>query len=295
VSDPISVQVTRGGAVESAHRVHAVAVTRDGERVAEAGDAGLVTFMRSSAKPIQALPLARAYGADLAEDELAIACASHVADPEQLAAVARLLARANATEDDLECGPFGDPPARSKHNCSGKHAGMLALCRARGWPFSGYRLAEHPAQMTMRREIADATELPESELGSGIDGCGVVSFALPLERMARSFARLETLEGGDRVAAAMRAHPALIRGEDSPDTIVMRALEGWIAKGGAESVFCAASPDGVGIALKVEDGGGRAVGPAVSAFLGRLGHDVPSLASRPVRNSRGDLVGEIVA
>src|SRR5687767_10451380 len=129
---PISVLVRRGGTVESVHRVHAAAV-RGGDLAASAGDPDLVTFMRSSAKPLQALPLARAYP-ELAEHELAIACASHLADREQLAAAESLLARAHAREYDLECGPEGEPPRRLNHNCSGKHAGMLAVCRARGWP-----------------------------------------------------------------------------------------------------------------------------------------------------------------
>ncbi len=139
---PISVLVRRGDTVESVHRVHAAAV-RNGELVAEAGDPDLVTFMRSSAKPLQALPLARAYP-DLPDRELAIACASHLADRDQVRAAEALLARAHAREDELECGAEGDPPRRINHNCSGKHAGMLAVCRARGWPTEGYRLVGAP-------------------------------------------------------------------------------------------------------------------------------------------------------
>src|SRR5262249_44956411 len=134
---PVRVVVRRGGVVEATHVVHA-ALVRDGELVAAAGDANLVTLLRSSAKPFQALPLARAYD-DLDERELAIASASHVALPPQLEAVRLLLARAKATEDDLECGAAGEPPSRLNHNCSGKHAGMLAVCRASGWPTDGYR------------------------------------------------------------------------------------------------------------------------------------------------------------
>src|SRR5215470_13514174 len=125
---PVRVVVRRGGVVEATHVVHA-ALVRDDALVAAAGDPHLVTLLRSSAKPFQALPLARAYG-DLDSRELAIASASHLALPDQLAAVRLLLARAEATEDDLECGPDGNPPSRLKHNCSGKHAGMLAVCRA---------------------------------------------------------------------------------------------------------------------------------------------------------------------
>jgi L-asparaginase II len=293
MADPITVAVRRGETVESRHRVHAVAV-QDGTVVAEAGDGGLVTFMRSAAKPIQVLPLTRALP-ELTEEELAIACASHLARPEQLAAVRSLLAGAPAGEDELECGPAGDPPEPINHNCSGKHAGMLALCRAHGWDSRGYRLPDHPCQRAMAAEVARAADLDRDEIESGIDGCGVVAFALPLERMALAFARLERLDGGDRVAAAMRAHPALIRGPESPDTILMRTHEGWIAKGGAEGLICAAGPRALGVALKIEDGNGRAVGPAIAAFVARLGYRVEKLERAPIENSRGESVGEIRA
>jgi L-asparaginase II len=293
MAEPITVAVRRGETVESRHRVHAVAV-QDGTVIAEAGDGSFLTFMRSAAKPIQALPLTRALP-ELGEEELAIACASHLARPEQLDAVRSLLARAPADEDELECGAFGDPPAPINHNCSGKHAGMLALCRAHGWDSRGYRLQDHPCQHAMLAEVARASDLDEDELETAVDGCGIVTFALPLERMALAFARLERLDGGDRVAAAMRAHPALIRGPDGDDTNIMRAHEGWIAKGGAEGLMCAAGPRALGVALKIEDGNGRAVGPAVAAFLARLGYPVEKLERATVTNSRGEVVGEIRA
>jgi L-asparaginase II len=274
--------------IESQHRVHAVAV-QAGRVVEAAGDPGLVCYLRSSAKPLQALPLARAYD-DLDPRELAIASASHLAQPEHLEAVRLLLERAGATEDDLECGP---EPTRMEHNCSGKHAGMLALCRARGWPFEGYRLAGHPVQAGCRAEVAAAAEV--SELPTAIDGCGVLTFALTLERMAHAFARLETLDAGAPVAAAMRAHPELIRGAGAPDTVLMQSLPGWTAKGGAEALLCAVSPDGVGVVVKVDDGGSRAVGPAVAAFLARLGNEVRELTSMPLRNSRNEVVGAVEA
>jgi L-asparaginase II len=293
MADQITVAVRRGDTVESRHRVHAVAV-QDGTVIAESGDGGLVTFMRSAAKPIQALPLSRALP-ELGEEELAIACASHQALPEQLAATRSLLAKAPAGEDELECGPAGDPPEPVKHNCSGKHAGMLALCRAHGWDSRGYRLAEHQCQRAMLTEVARAADLGEDELATAVDGCGVVTFALPLERMALAFARLERLDGGDRIAAAMRAHPGLIRGPGGVDTALMRAREGWLAKGGAEGLMCAAGPSGLGVALKIEDGSSRPVGPALAAFLDGIGYPVEKLATRSLENSRGEAVGEIRA
>ena len=277
------------------HLVHAVAV-QEGRVLERAGDPQLVTYMRSSAKPLQALPLARASD-DLDERDLAIASASHRAEPDQLDAVRALLAKAEATEDDLECG--AEDGSRLRHNCSGKHAGMLALCRARSWPTRGYRLAGHPVQEGCRAEVAAAAEVDASEMPTAVDGCGVVTFALPLERMAHAFARLESLDAGDRVAAAMRAHPELIRGGDAADTLLMKAAPGWTAKGGAEGLLCAAGPDGVGVALKVVDGSGRGVRPALGAFLARLGLDGQALAAAglgplPLLNSRREECGEIV-
>ena len=291
MNDTLVVEVLRGGVVESRHRVHAVAV-REGEVLASTGDRHLVTFMRSSAKPLQALPLART-GGDVPADELAIACASHLARPEQVAAVKRLLDRAGATEQDLECGPVGDPPSRLNHNCSGKHAGMLAVCRARGWPSRGYRLPQHELQHLLLAELAAVTEVSPPRIATATDGCGVVTIALPLARMARAFAHIQLLDGGAAVTRAMRAHPELIRGPGAPDTVLMQTLDGWIAKGGAEGLMCAAGADGTGVALKVEDGAGRAVGPAVAAFLARIDYKLPQLEVISVENSLGERVGEI--
>jgi L-asparaginase II len=141
---------------------------------------------------------------------------------------------------------------------------------------------------------AEAAAVAEYELPTAVDGCGVVTFAMPLERMAFAFSRLAELEGGDRVAAAMRAHPDLIRGPRAADTRLMRALPGWIAKGGAEGLLCAAG-EGFGVALKGEDGNGRALGPAAAAFVARLGRDPSELEVLPLENSRGERVGEIVS
>jgi L-asparaginase II len=282
--------VRRGDVVEAVHRVHAVAV-QGGAVIAEAGDPQLIAFMRSSSKPLQALPLARAR-ADLDVRDLAIASASHLADDAQLAAVRALLEKAPASADELECGPEGDPPSPLNHNCSGKHAGMLALCRANDWPSDGYRLAGHPVQRAALAVHAEAAEVAEPEIPTGVDGCGVVTFALQLERMARAFARFERLDGAGRIADAMREHPELIRGPRATDTRLMRALPGWIAKGGAEGLLCAAG-HGIGVALKAEDGNGRALGPAAAAFFARLDLDLNELSVLPLQNSRKERVGEI--
>ena len=281
------VEASRGDVVEACHRIHAVAVS-DGRILESCGDSALVTYFRSSAKPLQALPIVRARP-DLDDAEIAIACASHLHRPDQLEPVRSLLAKAGATEDELECGP---EPTRLEHNCSGKHAAMLLLCRERGWAVDGYRLASHPCQREMLAEVAGAAGVEPDSMPTAVDGCGVVTYALTLERIAHAFSRLERLGGGSRTADAMRARPELIRGDGAPDTELMRLGDGWVAKGGAEGLLCAAR-DGLGIALKVEDGAQRPLRSGLAAFLTQLGFDAGDLATVPVENSRGEIVGKL--
>jgi L-asparaginase II len=269
--DAIRVTVRRGSVVEAVHHVHVA--TTDG---ACWGDPQLSFFLRSSAKPIQAIPFVEGYD-DLPDEEIAIACASHRAEPAQLAAVRRVLARAGATVDDLENGrQEGRPEGKLGHNCSGKHAGMLAACRAHGWPLHPYRATDHPLQ----QRIAEL-------LGGGetaTDGCGVPTFPTTLERAASLLTRTPP-----RIRAAMQARPELVGGSrGSVDTDLMRLRPGWIAKGGAEGLFCAAHDDGRGIALKAEDGAYRAIGPALAHVL-----EIDELAETPLRNSRDEIVGAI--
>jgi L-asparaginase II len=280
--EPLSVAVIRGGVVESVHRVHAVAM-RTGDVAASAGDPAHVSFLRSSWKPIQAIALVESYD-DLADEEVAIACASHQAEPQQLAAVRRLLERAGATVDELENGEQpGRPEGRLGHNCSGKHAGFLAACRAQGWPLVGYRLPEHPLQRRLLAEL-------HGVVGEAPDGCGVPTYAMALRDMATLLGRVPA-----RIADAMRARPELVGGRGALDTELMRALPGWIAKRGAEGLLCAASPDGLGIALKVEDGNPRGLRPAVGALLARVGIDAPGFGAVGLDNSRGEPIGAIEA
>lgn len=288
MADPIQVEVVRGGIVEAVHTVHAVAV-RDGEIVEQAGDPLLLTFLRSSAKPLQALPLVRTRP-DLGDREIAIACASHLSRPEQLDAVRALLAAAPATEADLETGP---EPTPIEHNCSGKHAGFLVVCQARGYATRGYRLASHPLQREVLAEVAVAAEVAAATIRVAVDGCGVPTYALPLDRCANLFARLPALDGGPRVVAAMQAHPDMLRGPVAADAMFVRDVEGWFAKGGAEGLFCAGSDVGLGIALKVEDGAFRAIRPALAHFLQRLGIETGKLGFVTVENSHGEAVGEL--
>ena len=171
---------------------------------------------------------------------------------------------------------------------------MLALCRTREWASGGYRLATHPVQHGCLHEVAAAADADADEIPTAIDGCGVLTFALPLERMALMFSRLEQLEGGAEVAAAMRKHPELVRGPIAADSMLMRELAGWTAKGGAEGLLCACGPGGLGLALKVEDGNMRAIRPALAEVLGALGYETGELGIEPVENAFGEVVGEVV-
>jgi L-asparaginase II len=267
--DAIRVTVQRGDVAEAVHRVH---VRSTGGTTI--GDDTLC-FLRSSLKPIQAVPLLEGYD-DLASDELAIASASHQAEPAQLAAVRKLLARADAAVEDLECGAQeGRPEGALGHNCSGKHAGMLAACRAHGWPLHPYRELSHPLQQRVQALVGPSQV--------AVDGCGVPTFALPLSGSAELFATTP-----EPIAAAMRAHPELVGGKGADDTDLMRALPGWTAKRGAEGLFTALDPDGVGWAFKVEDGSTRALRPALAQVLG-----IDSFRTVDVRNTLGEVVGSI--
>lgn len=288
MADPIQVEVTRGGIVEAVHIVHAVAI-RDGLIVAEAGDPTCPVFLRSAAKPLQVLPLVRARP-DLDDREIAVACSSHLARPEQLEIVRGLLAKAHAAETDLETGP---EPTPIEHTCSGKHAGFLLLCHERGYPAGGYRLTSHPLQVELLATVAAAAEVDPASIGVAIDGCGVPTFGLPLDRCAHAFARLPQLEGGRRVVSAIRAYPEMLRGPIAADAMFVREVDGWFAKGGAEGLFCAGSLDGLGVALKVADGAYRAIRPALAHFLGQLGVTTGDLGFVTLENSRGETVGEL--
>jgi L-asparaginase II len=316
VSAAGTVRVLRGGHVESVHRfawrVHAADGTVRG-----GGEIGPV-FLRSAAKPFQALPSVRAgvlerFGLD--ERHLAVACASHGGDPEHLARVGEILAACGLTEDDLGCGPLAPrdpqavaaldgPPRRIHHNCSGKHALGLARCVMEDWPVDGYLEAGHPLQRAMRASILEATGTEDRDVAEGVDGCGMRTYAVALEGLATAFARLASKglgPAGERVARAMAENPALVAYAGTVDTELMAATPGVVAKIGAEAVLAVGTPDGRGLALKVVDGNGRAVDPAAvlcaRELLG-LPADTPALealATPAVLNSRDAVVGALEA
>jgi L-asparaginase II len=343
-----SVDAVRGDVVESRHRVSAAAVDADGRLVAWTGDPDLVTFWRSCAKPFQVLPLIRDGAADalgVTDEEIALACASHNGEPRHLAVVTSLLERAGCAEADLACGPHpslspavaremagrGEKPRKLHSNCSGKHAAMLALARFGGWPTAGYRTPEHPVQRRVLAEIARWTDVPGGRLETGVDGCGVVSFAMPLRSMALAYARLgardpasregeREAEGAsasgspdtgprtpdpglaaDRVIRSITADPFLIAGTGRLCTEIIASSRGRvIAKVGADGVYCAVIPEArLGLAMKVEDGDADSARPALVALLDILAPGAAPVAESfrapPIRNTLGEDVGRLQA
>lgn len=297
VAAPVGVEFRRGGIVESVHRVHVAVVDGGGNLVAWAGDPDLVTYMRSAAKPFQALPLVTTGAADrfgLTERELALACASHAGEPRHVEVAESILAKAGLDASFLRCGTHaprnkvakealaGARPTPRHHNCSGKHAGMLALQKHLGGDPATYLEPDSPAQRAVRAALAQAAGVPEAELGMATDGCSAPNFALPLRVAARAFANLalpssslpkETAEGLRRLALAMTRHPEMVGGVGSLDTDLMGAGEDRVvSKAGAEGVQAVADlGTGMGLFLKVEDGHVRAVGPATVEALRQLG------------------------
>ncbi len=313
---PIAVEVRRGGTVESRHRVAAAVVGADGVVQLRVGDVGVPVFPRSALKPLQALPLVETGAADacaVTTEELALACASHGGEPMHVDRVRAWLERLGLGVDDLECGAHapayapaaadlvvrGEPCTALHNNCSGKHTGMLTTARLLGEPTRGYLAVDHPVQRRIRQTLEDLAQVKLAE--PGIDGCGVPNWPLGLEALARAMARsLERGEGAARVRRAMRAHPELVAGTGRLCTALMRAVDGIVAKTGAEGVFVALLPErGVALALKAEDGAGRAAEVALLALLGELLPNEPGLAdldtyARPVlKNVAGREVGHL--
>lgn len=320
------VRVFRGAWLESRHRVHAVVVDAEGRVRARVGDAAWPTFFRSAAKPLQAMPLVEdgvveAFGLD--DEALALCCASHNSEARHVDVARRILALAGCGEGDLACG--GHPPLRAEEgwrrategrrpgpidsNCSGKHAGMLALAAFHGWGVARYVEADHPVQRRMALEVSRWTGLPVEALETGVDGCGVVCFRVPLDRIARSYARLaaraaEGSPGPARIVGAMTGNPGMVGGLGRLDTAVVEATGGAVfAKVGAEGVYAAGWPGrGLGLALKVEDGAWRAADAALVHLLDRLGvtdpesnDSVAPFRRRVLHNTRGEVVGRLEA
>lgn len=320
----VTVEVRRGSMVESVHRVHVVECDGDGSVTAHAGDAHRPTFARSAIKPIQALPLVQDGAAarfGLTPEEIAVCCGSHNGASLHVEAARSILAKAGVSTDALACGPQvprGDAaremlraqrrsPERVHNNCSGKHAGMLALAQHHGWPVEGYHELDHPVQDRIATELGSWIGRPAAEIPTAVDGCGIPTFRVELAALAGAFARLALAAAGEQgapatVMGAMVRHPEYVAGEERLCTDLMRAARGSLfVKFGAEGVYCAGVPAaGRGIALKVEDGARRASEPALLGVLDALGHLPPGVlesldryAEPGIENTRGEVVGSI--
>jgi L-asparaginase II len=303
MSNPALVEVIRSGFIESVHHGALVVTAPDGSIRLAIGDVTRPVFPRSSNKPFQALGMLRA-GLDVGDEDLALACGSHSGEPAHVERALRLLERHGIAESGLIC-----PPAYPRHkpgklaailastgarraamNCSGKHSAMLATCAQRGWPTDGYESTGHELQRLIADTIPELSGEPIA--ATGVDGCGLPLVALSLTGLAVAFGRLVTAPDGPerRVADAMRAHPWLVAGTDREDTVLMTAVEGLLAKGGAEGVHAIALSDGTALALKIDDGAQRARNPLLVGALRTLG----ALPENPVLDRLGRGCGEVL-
>jgi L-asparaginase II len=290
--------------VESTHTGSVLALGPDGSTVLALGDVDRPVFPRSSNKPLQAAGLLASGWVPADEEQVALATASHSGEPEHVAVVRRMLAEAGLPESALGCPPMlplSEPEAHAllargeqatplTMNCSGKHAAMLGCCVANGWDVEGVLDPSHPVQAAVQRHLEELAG--ERVLHVAVDGCGAPQHALSLRGLARAFTSLMRSE--PRVLAAMREHPHLVGGTGRDVTALMQGIPGLVAKDGAEGVYAVALADGSAVALKVEDGAGRARTPILVAALRRLGVTGPvldELASTPVLGG-GRVVGE---
>ena len=298
MSNPVVVEVLRGERVESAHRGAGAVVDADGRMVFAFGDVDRPVYPRSAVKALQALPLIESGAADrlgLGDKEIALACASHSGEEAQVALAGAMLAKAGRDQSVLECGahwPLGDAAARAlarsgrspgplHNNCSGKHAGFVCVACAAGIEPKGYVAWDHPVQREVSAALADVTQARLDEGTRGVDGCSIPAYAIPLRALAHGFARFATGRGlaaerakaAARIRAAVAAHPAIVAGAGRFDTEAMTILGARaFTKTGAEGAYCAALPElGLGLAVKADDGGGRAAQVMIAALLQRFG------------------------
>ena len=280
-------------------------------------------YPRSSLKPIQGLPLLESGAADaygLSDEEVALACASHSGEPMHTTRVAAWLTRIGCAESDLACGAHparyepvmedmvrrGEKPSRLHNNCSGKHAGFLTLARHWDVAIQGYEKHDHPVQRAVAKALGDLSGLG-GDLPWGVDGCAAPNFALPLAAMARALARFAAPDdlaparacACRRIVQSMIAHPELVSGTGRACAILMRSCGGRAdVKAGAEGFYAALLPEsGLGVAIKIDDGAGRAAETVIAAILdklGALGDDAPAreILRGPILNTRGAAVGE---
>ncbi|NRF92776.1 asparaginase [Paenibacillus frigoriresistens] len=325
-SDTI-VRIFRGSITESIHRVHLAVVNTGGTLLHQAGDPQLLTFARSTAKLIQALPVIESGAADhfgLTDAEIALCCASHNGEAEHVSTAHGILGKLGYHHEHLQCGahePYhaptaqamrerGESPSSLHNNCSGKHSGMLALCAHLGASPDTYMSIQHPVQQLMLDAVCAMTGVPKPEMQLGIDGCGVPVFGMRIDQLALAFARLgrpdelpqARANACQRIVAAVRKYPQFLAGSDRFDTRLIEVTGGRIiGKMGAEGIFAVTIPEqGLGFVLKIEDGHVRALYPAVVEALKQLSllseSEVSELASYhtpTIHNWQGTEVGII--
>ncbi len=327
MDNPFLVEVTRGPLVESRHRASVSVVDADGATVLSIGDVDRRVFPRSAVKALQALPLLESGIADkygLTDEEIALACASHSGEPEHVRVARSMLEKAGQDVGCLECGthwPMGEAanralaaqggtPSALHNNCSGKHAGFICLACGLGHDPKGYVSPNHPVQRMVREALEDATGACHTMEKSGIDGCSIPTYAIPLPSLAFGFAKFGTGAGlsgegkaaAERIRRAVAAHPFMVAGTGRFDTRLMELLkERAFVKVGAEGVYCAALPGlGYGIALKAEDGNARAAEAIMAGLILRflpLGDEeraaVGKMAQPVFKNWNGIEVGSL--
>ena len=262
---PLEVRLLRNGIAESRHRVHAVVCDGRGRVLMRAGDPQQLSFVRSALKPFQATVFVASGAADACgcgERGLAIACASHAGTAAHAREAFRLLWGAEIEPEQLQCPVPAGGSSCLEHNCSGKHAAFLATCKRLGWSSESYLQGEHPLQQEVLKRVAELLALPAAELVVARDDCGAPTLQLQLAQMALRYAHLGGGEQPDleRLLRAMLTHPELVAGEGRFDTELMRQGHGQVlSKGGAEGIQCLSRVgDGLGLAIKVEDGAARA-------------------------------------
>ena len=315
MSNPVLVEVVRGARVESEHRGRVAVMDSDGAAVLAWGDVSRPIFPRSAVKPLQALPLVESGAADgfgFGHEELALASASHSGEPAHVAVVEHMLARAGLDAAALALARSGREPTPLHNNCSGKHAGFLCAACGVGAEPAGYARPDHPVQRAVRAALEGLTGVAIGEGTHAIDGCSVPTWPLPLERLAYAFARFGTGQGlgAERIRAAGRirtacaARPYLVAGTGRFCTRILEHFgDRVLVKAGAEGVLCAAFPElGLGVAIKCDDGAGRAAEVVLAGLILRLlrleeaDHAALAPLARPIlRNWNGIEIGMLRA
>ena len=280
---PLEVTLCRGSSVESLHRVHAVVCDGRGRVLMSAGQPGFETFIRSAQKPFQALPFLSSGAAsamDCGDRGIAISCASHSGSTVHAREAFKLLWQAELEVGLLQCPVLHGAESALQHNCSGKHAAFLATSRKMGWPLETYLQLDHPLQQEVNRRVAELLGLPPEELVAARDDCGAPTLRLQLAQMALLYAHLGASQQAEleQISRAMLAHPHLVAGAGRFDTELMQRSHGQVlSKGGAEGIQCLSrTGEGLGVAIKVEDGSRRAKQAVALHLLGQLEWLTPS-------------------